>query len=74
MKRYDIYEKEGAVFRGEAGSGFVTEIQRSSGWEPYEGDCRKPVVFGDFLRTEAKTGVGEVLAIRRRRKKAGESG
>ena len=52
MARYNIYEKEGAVFRGRAGSGFVTEIWGPNGWEPYNGDRLAPVVFGDFLRTE----------------------
>lgn len=52
MVKYNIYEKEGAVFRGRAGSGFVTEIRGSEGWEPYTGDPLAPVAFGDFLGTE----------------------
>jgi len=52
MARYNIYEKDGAVLRGRAGSGFVTEVLGPDGWEPYHGDPVAPVTFGDFLRTE----------------------
>jgi (p)ppGpp synthase/HD superfamily hydrolase len=56
MRRYDIYEKEGAVFRGRSGSHFVTEIQVGDDWQPYDGDPMRPVVFGDYLHTEDETG------------------
>lgn len=52
MAKYNIYEKEGAVFRGRAGCGFVTEVMTQNGWEPYNGDPCGPVTFGDFLRAE----------------------
>lgn len=56
MKRYDIYEIEGAVFRGRAGCRAVSEIWTSGKWEPYTGDKVKPIAFGDYLRTEDETG------------------
>src|SRR4051812_24739915 len=56
MARYDIYEKEGAIFRGRAAAGFVTDVWTPDGWEPYGGDLCAPVAFGDYLRTEDENG------------------
>lgn len=47
----DIYEKDGAVFRGPAKAGFVNEVQVKGKWVPYSGDRRAPVAYGDHLRT-----------------------
>lgn len=53
MPLYDVYERDGAVFRAPANQGYhwVTEVQLSNGsWAKYEGqDPMKPVVFGDYL-------------------------
>jgi len=56
MKTYDIYEKEGAVFRSKAGCIAVSEVWTSEGWQPYKGDGLKPVHLGDYLRTEDESG------------------
>ena len=52
MAKYNIYEKDGAVFRGKAGAGFVRDVWTSEGWVPYDGDRLAPVTFGDHLRQE----------------------
>lgn len=54
MALFDIFERDGAIFRRPASDLPlpITEVQRGDGkWVPYEGDRLKPVVFGDFLRT-----------------------
>jgi (p)ppGpp synthase/HD superfamily hydrolase len=56
MRRYDIYEKEGAVFRGRSCDVAMSEVWTSDGWKPYKGDGLKPVVSGDYLRTEDENG------------------
>jgi hypothetical protein len=52
MAKYNVYEKDGAIFRGRADCGFVSEVMGSDGWVPYSGDPLAPVTFGDFLRVE----------------------
>jgi hypothetical protein len=52
MAKYDIYEKDGVLFRGWADAGFVNEVMTSEGWRPYAGDGRAPVAFGDHVRAE----------------------
>jgi hypothetical protein len=49
MAGYDIYEKDGAVFRGKAGSFLVSEIQIGDEWIPYRGDRVAPALFGDHI-------------------------
>ena len=51
-KTYAYYERDGAIFRGTHGSGFVKEVRGPGGWELYAGDRRKPVPFSDFLGTD----------------------
>ena len=50
-KKYDVFEKDQAVFRGHADAGYVHEVQNGDAWKPYSGDRRAPVVFGNFVRT-----------------------
>jgi hypothetical protein len=54
MAKYDIYEKDGAVFRkpSERKHGIVDDVQVDGEWRPYRGDRMAPVSFGTFLRTE----------------------
>jgi hypothetical protein len=55
IKAWDIYEREGAVFRGPAGYGFASHVQRDGKWHKYTGDPRAPAVHGDLIRTEKAT-------------------
>lgn len=53
MRVYDVYERDGAVFRAPANQGYrwVTEVQLPNGtWADYKGaDPMKPVFFGEYL-------------------------
>lgn len=52
MALYDIYEKDGAVFRKPASAkqAHVDQIQKSDGsWVDYEGDRMAPYMFGDDM-------------------------
>jgi hypothetical protein len=54
-KRYDYFEKEGAVFRrrlpppGLRVAPLVHDIKVNGKWEPYQGDRHAPVYFGDEI-------------------------
>ncbi len=52
MALFDLYEKDGAVFRKPASRrhGIVDEVQHTDGsWKPYTGDRLAPVSFGDHI-------------------------
>jgi hypothetical protein len=53
-KRYDYFEKEGAVFRRRLKPGvwpapLVHDIKVNGKWAPYTGDRAAPVYFGDEI-------------------------
>ncbi len=52
MALYDLYEKDGAVFRTPAGPCIrpIADVKQADGtWAPYKGDRMAPVTFGDHL-------------------------
>lgn len=51
MPKFDVFEKDGALFRRPAGReiALVDHVLNGERWEPYRGDRQKPVHFGDFL-------------------------
>jgi hypothetical protein len=53
LAKYDVYEKEGAVFRGPAKAGYVNQVRQAGKWVPYQGDRRAPVAFGEKVREES---------------------
>lgn len=53
LAKYDVYEKEGAVFRGPAKAGYVNQVRQAGKWVTYQGDRRAPVAFGEKVREES---------------------
>lgn len=69
MAKFDVFEREGALFRRPFGvrAAIVDDVLNGEKWERYQGDRSKPVHFGEHVGVrEFDDELAEPKAARRR--------